>query len=154
MEGLDLLQVAAVPPITLCICGIAMEVEGTTESVLHCSAGDSRSPDSLTIEAVDIFSPRGRMEKMAHSSLHTKTGGRDVKSYIVPIVVEPDEDVWRAYVPELESQGAATWGHTADEALRNMQEVMQMIVEEYLEDGKQLPDFVTVSDRPTVSVNV
>jgi antitoxin HicB len=91
---------------------------------------------------------------VAREFVNTHSGGRDVKSYIVPIVIEPDEDVWRAYVPELEAHGAATWGPTADEALRNMQEVMQMIVEEYLEEGKQLPEFVTISDRPTVSVNV
>jgi hypothetical protein len=39
--------------------------------------------------------------------------GRDVmKSYLLRVVVEPDEDVWRAYVPALEDKGAATWGHT------------------------------------------
>ena len=42
-------------------------------------------------------------------------------SYVVQVVIEPDEDVWRAYVPELESRGAATWGQTRDEALRNIQ---------------------------------
>ena len=56
------------------------------------------------------------------------------KSYIFPVVIEPDENVWRAYVPELESRGAATWGHTPDEALRNIQEVTQMVVEELLVD--------------------
>ena len=46
-----------------------------------------------------------------------------MRSYIFRIVMEPDEDVWRAYIPELENKGAATWGRTRDEALRNIQEV-------------------------------
>jgi predicted RNase H-like HicB family nuclease len=62
-----------------------------------------------------------------------------VKSYIFRIVIEPDEDVWRAYVPELEEKGAATWGHTKDKALRNIQEVAQLVVEDLLESGEQLP---------------
>lgn len=77
-----------------------------------------------------------------------------MKSYLFPVVVEPDEDAWHAYVPELDKEGAATWGKTRDEALQNMQEVMQMIVEEYLEDGKSLPDQVAVKDQPFVAVNV
>ena len=77
-----------------------------------------------------------------------------MKSYVFPVVIEPDEDVWRAYVPELESKGAATWGHTKEEALKNIQEVAQMVIEELLADGESLPSNVTVSDRPVVAVNV
>jgi predicted RNase H-like HicB family nuclease len=77
-----------------------------------------------------------------------------MKSYLFPVVVERDEDVWRAYMPELEVEGAATWRKTRDEALRNIQEVMQMIVEEYLEDEKSLPDQVAVKDQAFVAVNV
>jgi predicted RNase H-like HicB family nuclease len=43
-----------------------------------------------------------------------------MKSYVFPVVIEPDEDVWRAFVPDLESRGAATWGHTKEEALKNI----------------------------------
>jgi predicted RNase H-like HicB family nuclease len=81
-------------------------------------------------------------------------GGRQMKSYLLRVVVEPDEDVWRAYVPALEAQGAATWGHTRDEALRNIQEVTQLVVEELLEDGQPLPTGVTVTDEPVVAVHV
>lgn len=77
-----------------------------------------------------------------------------VKSYVFPVVVEPDKDVWRAYVPELEARGAATWGNTKDEAIKNIQEVAQMVIEELLEDGEPLPPSVTVSDRPVVAVTV
>lgn len=77
-----------------------------------------------------------------------------MKSYIFPVILEPDEDVWRAYVPELEDKGAATWGHTKDEALKNIQEVAQMVIEGLLEDGEPLLQSVTVSDQPVVAVTV
>ena len=77
-----------------------------------------------------------------------------MKSYVFPVVIEPDEDVWRAFVPELESKGAATWGHTRKEALKNIQEVVQLVVEELLETGGSLPPSVSVSDRTVVAVTV
>jgi predicted RNase H-like HicB family nuclease len=77
-----------------------------------------------------------------------------VTSYIFPVVLEPDEDVWRAYVPELEAKGAATWGRTRDEAMKNIQEVAQMVIEEMLEDGEPIPASVTVSEKPVVAVTV
>ena len=50
-----------------------------------------------------------------------------------------------------ELQGAATWGHTKEEALKNIQEVAQMAMEELLEGGS-VPPSVSVSDRPLVAV--
>lgn len=76
------------------------------------------------------------------------------KSYIFRIVLEQDEDVWRAYIPELESKGAATWGATREEALRNMQEVAQLVIEELLEQGEPIPKGVSISDEPVVAVTV
>jgi predicted RNase H-like HicB family nuclease len=49
---------------------------------------------------------------------------------------------------------SATWGKTQDEALRNIQEVMQMIVEEMIEDGGPLPPSATDSGQPSVAVCV
>jgi len=77
-----------------------------------------------------------------------------MRSFVLRVVLEPDEDVWRAYIPELEAKGAATWGHTKEEALRNMQEVAQIIMEELDEDGEPLPPSVTVSDQPLVAVSL
>ncbi len=77
-----------------------------------------------------------------------------MKSYTFPVEIEPDEDRWFARVPDLESQGAATWGHTKDNALRNIQEVAHMVIESLLEDGKPLPPSVRESDELTISVNV
>ncbi len=77
-----------------------------------------------------------------------------MKSYIFPVVLEQDEDVWRAYVPELESKGAATWGKTKEEALKNIQEVAQMVIEEMLEDGDPIPASVTTLEQAVVAVTV
>ena len=75
-------------------------------------------------------------------------------SYVLRVVLEPDEDAWRAYVPELEAQGVSTCGPTREKALRNIQEVTQMVVEDMIECGEALPENAVVSDEPTVVVNV
>lgn len=81
-------------------------------------------------------------------------GVRSVNTYIFPVVLEKADDAWHVCVPELEHKGAATWGATKEIALRNIQEVMQMIVEEMLEDGETLPDSVQVSNHTAVAVSV
>ncbi len=62
--------------------------------------------------------------------------------------------MWRAYIPELEAKLAATWGHTREEAHRNVQEVAQMIMEELEQDGEPLPPSVTVSDQSLATVSL
>lgn len=63
-----------------------------------------------------------------------------MKTYTFKVVVEPDEDRWHAYCPALEQYGAATWGNTRDEALKHIQEVVQMVIEELAEDGIPIPE--------------
>ena len=75
-------------------------------------------------------------------------------TYTFKIVVEPDEDRWRAYSPELEAEGAATWGYTRSEALQNIREVLEMIVAEMVEEGKPVPANIAVSEEPLVAVAV
>jgi predicted RNase H-like HicB family nuclease len=55
-----------------------------------------------------------------------------VATYTFKVVIERDEDRWRAYCPPLEAKGAATWGHTREEALRHIREVLEMIVSEFV----------------------
>lgn len=43
-----------------------------------------------------------------------------MSTYTFKIVVEPDEERWRAYSPALEALGAAAWGYTREEALQNI----------------------------------
>ena len=75
-------------------------------------------------------------------------------TYTFKVVVEPDEDRWRAYCPALEEQGAATWGYTREAALQHIREVLEMIVAELVEEGKPVPANVAVSEEPLVAVTV
>lgn len=77
-----------------------------------------------------------------------------MKSYVFRVVLEQDEDVWRAFIPELEAKGAATWAKTKEEALRNIHEVAQMVIETLLEDGESLPPRITEIDQSVVAVTV
>ena len=61
-----------------------------------------------------------------------------MKTYNFRIVVEPDGERWHAYCPALVGQGGATWGYTQQEALKNIQEVVQMVVESLMEHGEAL----------------
>ena len=67
-----------------------------------------------------------------------------MKSYVFKVVVEDDahEDgrkAYHAYCPALESLGAASWGERKEEALKNIGDVLQMVVEELIGEGKQIP---------------
>jgi predicted RNase H-like HicB family nuclease len=77
-----------------------------------------------------------------------------VTTYTFKIVVEPDEDRWRAYCPALETQGAATWGYTREEALRHIREVLEMIVAELVEEGEPVPASAAVSEEPLVAITI
>jgi predicted RNase H-like HicB family nuclease len=62
-----------------------------------------------------------------------------MKTYPFKVVVEPDEDRWHAHCPALEQYGAATWGYTREETLKNIEEVVRMIIDELREDGIEIP---------------
>jgi predicted RNase H-like HicB family nuclease len=90
-----------------------------------------------------------------------------MKTYSFKVVIEPDEDAqgnpaWHAYCPALVDVGAATSGRTRDEALKNINEVVRMIVQEFIEEGTPLPegpadsvDVVEISqEEPRIAVTV
>jgi len=90
-----------------------------------------------------------------------------MKTYSFKVVVESDEDAqgnpaWHAYCPALESVGGSTSGRTKEEALSNINEVVRMIVQEFIEEGKPLPegpgDSVEIEEvseeRPRIAVTV
>lgn len=81
-----------------------------------------------------------------------------MKTYVFRVVVEPDEDRWHAYCPALERYAATTWGRTEEEAHKNIHEVVQMIIDELVEDGKPIPELpeedVEVFSEPRVMVTV
>ena len=68
-----------------------------------------------------------------------------MKTYNFKVVVEPDEDAqgdpaWHAYCPAFENVGGATSGRTREEALSNINQVVHMIVQEFVEEGRPLPE--------------
>jgi len=63
-----------------------------------------------------------------------------MENFTLTFVVEPDGDHWFAFVPELLEQGVSTWGHTKEEAGRNLVEVLKMTIEELPKEGKDLYD--------------
>ncbi len=80
------------------------------------------------------------------------------KTYVFRVVIEPDEDRWVAYCPVLEERGGATWGHTRDEALKNIREVVEMTVHSMMEHGEAIPDHpeaeVRIFSEPQVAITV
>ncbi len=72
------------------------------------------------------------------------------------VVVEPDEGGYHAYCPALRRYGAVTQGSTEAEALKNINEVVQMIMDELKEDGIHLPshDDIAIFEGPRVAVTV
>lgn len=81
-----------------------------------------------------------------------------MRTYTFRVVVEPDEGGFHAYCPALRRYGAVTQGATHEEALRNINEVVQMIVEELREEEIPLPaasgDDVEVFEGTRVAVTV
>lgn len=63
-----------------------------------------------------------------------------MRTYTFKVVVEPDADRWHAYAPALVEQGGATWGYTREEALKNIHEVIPMVVESLIEHGEYVPE--------------
>ena len=87
-----------------------------------------------------------------------------MKSYIFKVVFErdkwpdePDEKaIWRAYIPVLSA--AHAWGNTQHEALENLKNAVDLIIEDLLEEGKPIPTEpapqVQVSQEPVLTVTI
>ena len=81
-----------------------------------------------------------------------------MKTYVLKVRIEPDEDGWRAFYPAWEHVGASTWGCTPEEALKNIQEVLQMVLEDLVEENDPIPEVPEgegfVSTEPQVAITV
>ena len=84
-----------------------------------------------------------------------------MKTYAFPVVIEEDrfEDGRKAYHAYCNAlQGCRTWGHTYDEALTNIQEVIEMCVADMKETGQPVPvdpsQGVVELASPSVVVNL
>ena len=86
-----------------------------------------------------------------------------MKTYTFKVILEKDffedgREAYHAYAPALKA--AATWGYTKEEAINNIKDVIQMVVESMIEHHEPLPsgdtatDLVTVSPELKVSVTV
>lgn len=95
-----------------------------------------------------------------NSRLRSKTvrKGSSRVFYSFQVVIEPDEGRWFAYCPLLEDRGAATWGYTREEALKNIQEVLQLVLKNMARHGEAIPqapkDKVRVTHEPWVTVAI
>lgn len=87
-----------------------------------------------------------------------------MKTYIFKVVLqkdkwpdEPDEKaIWRAYVPVLPA--AHAWGDTQQEALENLKNAVDLIIQDLVERGEKIPEepeqYVQTRDEPLVAVTV
>ena len=63
-----------------------------------------------------------------------------MKTYTFQVVIEPDEDRWQAYCPELVQYGGATWGYTREDAEKNIREVLALVLEDMIEENDPIPE--------------
>ena len=77
-----------------------------------------------------------------------------MKTYTFRVVLEPDEEGWHIYYPPWASIGASTWGYTRDEALYYIREVLEMILEEFEEEGTPLPSMESEEAAESVAVSI
>ncbi len=81
-----------------------------------------------------------------------------MRTYTFNIVVERDEDRWHAYCPALHEKGAATWGQTREQALRNIEEEVRLVMESMVEHEERLPESlrgeVEVTVEPRIAVTL
>jgi predicted RNase H-like HicB family nuclease len=86
---------------------------------------------------------------------HAKSYGGElsVKSYIFRVeLVEEDDRRWSAGVPTL--PGCSTWGHSREEALRNIRDAVEAYIRDMRKAGEEIPkDSIShVLDEPVVTI--
>jgi predicted RNase H-like HicB family nuclease len=77
-----------------------------------------------------------------------------MKTYAFTVVLEPDEEGWHVYFPPWSKIGASTWGATREEALYYIKEVLEMIIEEFDEEGTPLPPVEAEGPADGVPVSI
>ena len=70
-----------------------------------------------------------------------KTGSQQIPvastPYVYRLVIEPDEGRYYAEIPAL--AGCYSWGHTYEEALKNIKEALELWLEVKKEAGEPIP---------------
>ena len=79
-----------------------------------------------------------------------------MKTYVFQVQLKPDEEGWRGFYPAWEDIGASTWGNTREEALKNIQEVLCMIIEEFVAEGRPISatETLRVAEGAAVAVTM
>ncbi len=77
-----------------------------------------------------------------------------MKSYTLQVELEPDGEGWHIYYPSWANIGASTWGYTREEALYYIKEVLEMIIEEFEEEGIPLPPMESEEPADTIPVSI
>ncbi|MEK7836883.1 MAG: type II toxin-antitoxin system HicB family antitoxin [candidate division NC10 bacterium] len=79
-----------------------------------------------------------------------------MKTYLFQVELQQETDGrWSVWIPGL--PGLTSWGHTQEEALRNVQDAAEAYVEDMTEAGVSVPlepGKVDVIERPAVAVTV
>lgn len=74
----------------------------------------------------------------------------ETKRHLFEVVIEPDEDVYQVYCPEL--PGCHTWGHTKVEALKYIKEAVELYLYDLIADGKPIPVLGMVKEKPIIKL--
>ncbi len=79
-----------------------------------------------------------------------------MKTYLFRVELQKEDDGrWSVWVPGL--SGLTSWGHTKEEALRNIQDAAEAYLEDMRETGESMPvaiGSIDVLDSPAVAVTV
>ena len=79
-----------------------------------------------------------------------------MKTYLFQVELQEEQDGrWSVWIPAL--AGLTSWGHTKEEALRNIQDAAEAYVEDVLEAGESIPlktGKVDVLEKPAVAVTI
>ena len=77
-----------------------------------------------------------------------------MSTYLFKVVMEPDEEGWHIYYPPWVNIGASTWGYTREEALYYIKEVLEMIIEEFEDEGTPLPPMESEEPADAIPVSI
>lgn len=80
-----------------------------------------------------------------------------LKSYTFKIVVEEDAfadgtRAYHVYIPAL--KGCRSWGYTIEEALENLEVTAKLWLEEFIAQGKPIPQEAESKSGPWITVNL
>lgn len=79
-----------------------------------------------------------------------------MKTYVFEVELQHEDNRrWSVWIPAL--PGLTSWGHTKEEALRNIQDAAEAYVEDMIEAGEPIPvesGKIEVIERPAVAVTI